>query len=222
VGPVILTGFACSGGGHIHRHLQRLRARPLLADAIWVALPATSCFTDGERRWMRYLEIRRSEVVKRPASPAATPKVWLRHVQGMRSIALGVLVCLAVGCSERDQGAVFRTALPQEVDEPLPVVLHDTTGLVRMIGPAVDSRGDDVVPELVPDPTDPKAFVITWLGGPCESEATLSFTSAGEGYVLVLGASHEGSCPLIGYPRGVRISTTVAIPIRSIEVTGRG
>jgi hypothetical protein len=145
-----------------------------------------------------------------------------RQVQGMRSIVLNVLVCLVVGCSGADEASLFHTALPQEVDPPLPVVLRDTTGLVSTIGPAADPHGDKIVPEVLPDPTDPKAFVITWLGGPCEGDAALSFESQGGGYLLNLAASQRGDCPAIGYPRGVRIVTTVAIPISLIEVTGRG
>ncbi len=140
----------------------------------------------------------------------------------MTAIALSVLVGLIVGCSVRDEARVFRTALPQEVDPPLPVVLRDETGLVSRIGPAAEPSGDQAEPVLVLDPTDPKAVVITWLGGPCEGDATLSFSSRGGGYLLQLAASQRGSCPLVGYPRGVRIVTTVAIPISSIEVTGRG
>ena len=138
-------------------------------------------------------------------------------------MGLSLLVFLLIGCSEAAEATFFHTALPQEVDPPLPVALRDTTGLVSMIGPAVHPSGDQIRAKLLPDPADPKAFVITWLGGPCERDAGLSFMSNGGGrYLLVLAASQKGDCPLIGYPRGVRIVTTVAIPISSIEVTGNG
>ena len=161
-------------------------------------------------------------MVERPASNASTGKAWRRCVQVKRSLALSVLVCLFVGCSGADEASVFRTALPQEVDPPLPVVLRDGTGLVSTIGPATDPSGAQPTAEVLPDPSDPKAFVITWLGGPCERDAALSFTSQGGRYLLVLAASQKGDCLLIGNPRGVRIATTVAIPISSIDVTGRG
>ena len=108
------------------------------------------------------------------------------------------------------------------VNEGVPVVLRDTTGLVSTIGPAADPSSAQPAAEVLPDPTDPQAFVVTWLGGPCERDAALSFTSQGGRYLLVLAASQKGDCPLIGNPRGVRIATTVAIPISSIDVTGRG
>lgn len=161
-------------------------------------------------------------MVERPASSAWIRTALPRRVQGTRSLALSVLVCLFVGCSGADEASVFRTALPQEVDPPLPVVLRDRTGLVSTIGPATDPSGAQPAAEVLPDPTDPKAFVVTWLGGPCERDAALSFTSHGGRYLLVLAASQKGDCPLIGNPRGVRIATTVAIPISSIDVTGRG
>ena len=161
-------------------------------------------------------------MVERLASSASTRKAWPRQVQGMRSIALSVLVCFVVGCSGADEASIFRTALPQEVDPPLPVVLRDTTGLVSTIGPAANPSGAQPDAEVLLDSADPKAFVVTWLGGPCEGDAALSFTRQGGGYLLELAASQRGACPLIGYPRGVRIATTVAIPISLIQVTGRG
>ena len=48
---------------------------------------------------------------------------------------------------------------------PLPVVLRDTTGLVRTIGLAADPTGDAITPTLVLDPTNAKVITITWLGG---------------------------------------------------------
>jgi hypothetical protein len=144
----------------------------------------------------------------------------------MRSIAMGVLVAASiVGCSgpTRPEPRLFRTALPQEVDQPLPVVLGDETGLVTGIGPAADPQGDGVQPVVLADPSDPKAFVITWLGGPCERDAALSFKSKEGGYLLQLAVSQNtGGCLLIGNPRGVRIVTSAAIHVSSIEVTGRG
>lgn len=141
---------------------------------------------------------------------------------GVAGLVLGLLVVLAAGCSGADPAQVFQTALPQEGDPPLPVVLRDTTGLVRTIGPAADPTGDAITPKLVLDPKDAKVITITWLGGPCESDARLAFSTEGAGYRLQLAASQKGDCPLIGYPRGVRIELTSAIPISSIEVGGRG
>lgn len=165
--------------------------------------------------------MRTPEMVERPASNASTGKAWLKRVQGKRSFALSVLMCLFVGCSRADEARFFRTALPQEAAPPLPVALRDMTGLVSTIGPA-NRSGVQFATEALADPTDPKAFVITCLGGPCERNAALFFTSQGGRYFPQLVASQRGDCPTIAYPRGVRIATTVAIPISSIEVTGSG
>lgn len=147
------------------------------------------------------------------------------QLHGTRSIALGVLAAASIiGCSgpQGPEPRVFHTALPQAVDQPLPVVLRDETGLVTGIGPAADPQ-DDVQPVVLADPSDPKAFVISWLGGPCDKDAALSFKSKEGGYVLSLAVSKStGGCPLHGIPRGVRIVTSTEIPLSSIEVTGRG
>jgi hypothetical protein len=148
-----------------------------------------------------------------------------KQLHRIGSIALGVLVAaLVVGCSgpTDPEPQFFNTALPQELDQPLPVVLGDQTGLVTAIGPATDPQGNTGLPVVLADPSDPMAFVITWLGGPCEKNAALSFTRKEGGYLLHLTASQNTECPLIGYPRGVRIVTSTAIPVGSIEVIGRG
>ena len=144
----------------------------------------------------------------------------------MRSIALGVLVAASIVCcsgSTEPEPRLFRTTLPQPVDQPLPVVLGDETGLVTGIGPVADPQGDQVQPVALADPGDPRAFVITWLGSPCDKEVALSFKSHEGGYLLQLAVPQStGGCPMVGYPRGVRIVSSTAIPVSSIEVTGSG
>ena len=145
----------------------------------------------------------------------------------MRSIALGVLVAASiVGCSEPQgpEPRLFRTALLQADDQPVPVVLGDETGLVTGIGPAVDPQGDDIQPVVLADPSDPRAFVITWQGSVCDEEAALSFKSNEGGYRLQLTVSPgaRGCQMLVAVPRGVRIVTSTAIPVSSIEPTGSG
>jgi hypothetical protein len=149
-----------------------------------------------------------------------------RQLHGTRSIALGVLVAATiVGCSgpTEPEPRLFRTVLPQAV-QPLPVVLSDQTGLVTGIGPAADPQGHDDQPVILADPSDPMAFVITWVGSPCDEDAALSFRSNEGGYRLQLTVSPgaRGCQLLAAVPRGVRIATSTAIPVSSIEPTGSG
>ena len=144
----------------------------------------------------------------------------------MRSIWLSVLVAASIiGCSGPPGPAprLFRTALPLG-DQPLPLALTDQTGLVTGIGPAADPQGDDELPVILADPSDPMAFVITWLGSGCDTDAALSFKSNEGGYRLQLSVSPgaRGCQLLTTVPRGVRIVTSTAIPVSSIEPTGSG
>jgi hypothetical protein len=145
----------------------------------------------------------------------------------MRSIALGVLVAASIaGCSgpQGPEPRLFRTALLQAADQPLPVVLGDETGLVTGIGPAADPQGDDIQPVVLADPSDPMAFVITWIGSVCDEDAALSFKAHEGGYRLQLTVSPGArACQLlVAVPRGVRIVTSTAISVSSIEPTGSG
>ena len=114
--------------------------------------------------------------------------------------------------------------MPQELDPPVPVVLRDKTGLVTAIGPADVAELEQWAPTVHQDPSDSNAFVVTWMGGPCEQDVALYLASQDVGrvgdYVLDLAASQKGDCPAIGYPRGVRVETSSPIPVTSIEVRG--
>ena len=149
-----------------------------------------------------------------------------RQLNGTRNIALGVLVAASiVGCSgpQGPEPRLFRTALPLG-NQPLPMVLGDETGLVTGIAPAANPPGDNIQPVVLADPSDPMAFVITWLGSPCDTDAALSFKSNEGGYRLQLTVSPgaRGCQLLVAVPRGVRIVTSTAIPVSSIEATGSG
>jgi hypothetical protein len=149
-----------------------------------------------------------------------------RQLNGTRSIALRALVAASiVGCSglQGPEPRLFRTALPLG-NQPLPLVLSDQTGLVTGIGPAADPQGLDNQPVILADPSDPMAFVIAWVGSPCDEDAALSFMSKEGGYRLQLSASPGAlGCQLLAtVPRGVRIVTSTAIPLSSIEPTGSG
>jgi hypothetical protein len=144
----------------------------------------------------------------------------------MRSIVLGVLVAASiVGCAgaTEPETRLFRTASPLG-NQPLPVVLSDQTGLVTGIGPVADPQGANVQPVILADPSDPMAFVITWIGSGCDEDAALSFKANEGGYRLQLAVSPgaRGCQLLTTVPRGVRIVTSTAIPASSIEATGSG
>ena len=152
--------------------------------------------------------------------------LFSRRLHRTRSIALGVLVAASiVGCSRPGpEPRLFHTALPRADDQPLPVVLGDETGLVTGITPAADPQGDDIQPAVLSDPSDPMAFVIVWIGSPCDKDAAMSFRSKEGGYRLQLSVSPGArACQLlVAVPRGVRIVTSSAISVSSIEATGSG
>jgi hypothetical protein len=96
--------------------------------------------------------------------------------------------------------------------------------LVTGIGPAADPQGDDIQPVILADPSDPTAFVITWVGSVCDTNAALSFKPNDGGYGLQLTVSPGArACQMmVAVPRGVRIVTSTAINVSSIEATGSG
>jgi hypothetical protein len=134
-------------------------------------------------------------------------------------LALAILVA---ACSLPPAGRLFRTSLPRDSYAPLPVVLGDETELVTGIeaGPAGTDPGLRATVRV--DPEDGQAFIVTWMGGLCASDAALSFTRAGSGYALHL-EGHEpllGSCSMGGIGQGLRIRTSSPIPLELIAVTG--
>jgi hypothetical protein len=113
--------------------------------------------------------------------------------------------------------------LPQEIDAPIPVVLRDETTLVTGIGAGLNPAARDNTPILVADPNDPHAFVIAWVGSPCDKNVALQFGVRDGRYFLRLSVPQTaGGCPLIGLPRGVRIVTSTVIALDSIELSGSG
>jgi hypothetical protein len=133
--------------------------------------------------------------------------------------AIGLAVVLA-GCLP-PAGRLFRTDLPTDSYHPLPVVLGDQTGLVMRIepGPPVASVPDTAVRG---DPADPNAFVVTWLGGPCESDTALSLARSGARYALRLDV-HQGfgSCPAVGIERNLYVRTSAPISADLIDLSGK-
>ena len=139
------------------------------------------------------------------------------------AVALVVTVLLAA-CSSSSPTRQFQTELGPSSDNPLPVVLSDETGLVTSIeAQPFDTHLDYGQPAIQADPTDPRAFFVTWGGGPSH-DAALTFKPFQDGYLLRLEL-HSGS----GFPGGgdgalhigvVRIVTTRPIPLGTIQVGG--
>lgn len=142
-------------------------------------------------------------------------------------IAACVLGALAIAaCSGPSPSRQFKAVLQfSEEARTLPVVLSDETGLVTGIesGP-LDPSFDYSAPAARADPTDPNAFIVSWLGGACDNDAELRFTANEGGYVLGVAVhgtfGFPGGCPALGIPRDVRIVTSSPIPLDSIVASG--
>jgi hypothetical protein len=105
------------------------------------------------------------------------------------------------------------------------VVLSDETDLVTRIESAPLDPGAGAELAARGDPTDPSAFIISWLGGACDNDASLTFKRIGDAYVLNVAVqgkfSFFGGCPASGIFRDVRIVTSRPIPLDSIVAAGR-
>jgi hypothetical protein len=142
-------------------------------------------------------------------------------------IAISMLSVTAVAaCSGSSPSRQFSAVLQFSAQaQPLPVALSDETGLVTGIESAPMDPGNNHT-ELVAraDPTNPHAFIISWLGGACDNDASLTFKRHEDDYVLNVAVHDKvgfpGGCPMIGIPRDVRIVTMSAIPVGSIVAAG--
>src|SRR3954469_21249846 len=130
-------------------------------------------------------------------------------------LAVLVLGLLVAACSLPPAGRLFRTSLPNAGYAPFPIVLGDETALVTGIEAAPAGGDPSGGAALRVDPEGANAFIATWMGGLCASDATLSFTRVGSGYALHL-ESHKpltASCPAVGIVRDLRIRTSGAIAL---------
>jgi len=133
------------------------------------------------------------------------------------------LALLVGACSSPPAGRLFRTSLPTDGYAPLPIVLGDETDLVTGIeaGPAgADAPGSEATARA--DPAGANAFIVTWMGGLCATDAAMSFIRAGSGYALHLEGHQPplASCSMVGIGRDLRIRTSRPIPLELIAVTG--
>lgn len=152
----------------------------------------------------------------------------MRNMAATHLIAVSLLSAAAVAaCSGPSPSRQFRAVLQVSAENPpLPVALSDETGLVTGIESAPMDPGA-AYSELAAraDPTDPSAFIISWLGGACDNDASLTFKRMEGAYVLNVAVhgkiSFPGGCTAIGIFRDVRIVTMSSIPVDSIVAAGR-
>lgn len=139
-------------------------------------------------------------------------------------IGLGLLIAISLtACGGQPAGHIFRTALSTPDHDPLPVSLLDQTGLIVGIAPWDADLPPTVMPVVQEDPSDPNALAVSWIGGMCDRDATLSFKATADGYALRLDVGlGSGGCTGVALPRGLQIVTTTPIPARSIIVSGLG
>ena len=142
-------------------------------------------------------------------------------------LAISLLGGAAVAaCSGSSPNQQFRTVLHfSDEPAPVPVVLNDETGLVTAIESApMDPSFDYSEPAAREDPTDPNAFIISWLGGACDNDVLLWFTRGDGVYALSVEVhgrfGFPGGCVALGIPRDVRVVISSPIPVASIVAAG--
>jgi hypothetical protein len=140
----------------------------------------------------------------------------------MKALLVGAIVGALLAACGQAPGAVFQTTLSNPTGESrLPVTLADRTGLVVGIGPAEFDSTDFRDAGILADPTGPNAFIVTWLGGMCDSDTALvlSPTAAGHDLHIVVHGGF-GSCPGAGVLRGLRVETSKPLDLGLITISG--
>ena len=144
-----------------------------------------------------------------------------------RAALVGVALFTAaavVACAGPSSHPQFSAVLQFSAEAPsLPVVLSDETGQVTGIASApMDPGAANQELAARADPTDPNAFIVSWLGGACDNEAALTFKRHDGGYVLNVAVHPKLGlgCNASGVPRDVRIATSSPIRVDSIVVAG--
>jgi hypothetical protein len=151
-------------------------------------------------------------------------------ILGRKAFALGLFVAFTVAACQPPAGRVFQATLLHTSlsnpsgDYPLPVTLLDQADLVVGIEPTDGDTQGGPDPFVQVDPADPKALVLTWLGGLCDNDAAVSLYPTEPGYTLRLDVHQKLGlgCPAAGVLRGLRIVTSQPIPTGSITVSGTG
>lgn len=138
-------------------------------------------------------------------------------------IALGFLLAASVVACGPPAGRLFHTTLTTpDGSYPLPVTLGDQTDLVVSIEPGPTEPFPDVEPSVRSDPADPKAMIVTWLGGACEDESVVVIHPNSNGYDMAVSPRGGlfASCPAVGILRAIRIRTSGPIAIDLITMVG--
>lgn len=149
----------------------------------------------------------------------------------MRTLVVAVTLAALIGACGSPAGRQFSTTLVHTSldnaagDYLLPVVLGDQTNLVTAIESA-EAAATDPRPDLSVnvDPSDPNAIIALWLGGLCDSDASLAFQRSDWGYALHL-ETHQKigvGCPAAGIGRAVRIKMSKPVPATDIVPSGQG
>jgi hypothetical protein len=150
----------------------------------------------------------------------------MRTLTATLLIALSLVSAAVVAACSGPASPQFNTVLQFSVEvPPLPLVLSDETGLVTGIASAPrDPSGRYAGLSVRADPTDPNAFIVSWLGGACDSDATLTLSRHEGNYVLNVTIHGKfgfpGGCTANGIARDVRIVTSSPIPVESIIAAG--
>jgi hypothetical protein len=141
------------------------------------------------------------------------------------SILLGVAVFSAgttVACSGPPSSRQFSSVLDLAGEFPLPVVLSDETGQVTAVESAPSADGAATELAVRADPTNSNAIIVSWLGGACDNDASLTFKRLEAGFLLnvAIHGKFVLGCTALGVPRKVRIVTLSPIPVDSVVVAG--
>src|SRR5690349_21536205 len=131
-----------------------------------------------------------------------------RDQMAVRVVAAFSILVAALVLNCEVSGQRFELRLTHPSYSPLPVTLTDQTGLVTAVAQEPDAQVANE-PSLAAVAGDPNAAVLTWLGGACDSDATVLFHHLNGGYVMNV-AIHEKiglGCTAVGIPRSLRITT---------------
>ena len=142
----------------------------------------------------------------------------------MRHRAFGILFAIAVVACGPPAGRLFHTTLTTpDGSHSLPVTLGDQTDLVVGIEPGPTEPFPNDEPSVRTDPADPKALIVTWMGGACEDESVVVIHPNSDGYDMAVSPRGGlfASCPAFGISRAIRITTSEPIPIELIDLIGR-
>lgn len=132
-----------------------------------------------------------------------------------------ILALLVAAC--QPAGRTFQVTLPgNELNDPLPVALVDQTDLVTSIAPAVVDATIGFEPALRVDQTEPNTVLLTWMGGVCDAQQTVTLSIHDGTFVMQLDTREKpgGGCPMAGVPRGIRVATSSPLPVESVVIAG--